>query len=283
MGVIVGRVVGDAGLTGMHVRAAQFLGGDDLSDRGLHQRRAAEKDRALVLDDHGFIGHRRHIGAAGGAGAEYGRDLRDAGGRHLRLIVEDAAEMVTVGKNLVLQGQECAAGIHQIDARQMVVARDLLRPQVFLHRHRIIGAAFDGGVIGDNGAGAAAHRADAGDDAGRGDIAAVHVVGGERRQLQERRAGIEQRRNAVAHQKLAAFGVARPGFVRAAARGVRELFTQLLDRAAHRRDVAREVGRLGIDRGLEDGHRQFLKPQPLLNNSRPISMRRISLVPAPIS
>jgi hypothetical protein len=31
----------------VHVRAAQLLGGHDLAGRGLHQRRAAEEDRAL--------------------------------------------------------------------------------------------------------------------------------------------------------------------------------------------------------------------------------------------
>ncbi len=82
--------------------------------------------------------------------------------------------------------------IDQIDAGQPVLARDLLRAQMLLHRDRIIGAAFDRRVVGDDHAFAALDAADAGDDAGAVDVAVIHAEGGERRQLQERRAGIEQ-------------------------------------------------------------------------------------------
>ena len=44
---------------------------------------------------------------------------------------------------------------------------DLLGPQVLLHRDRVVGAAFDGGVVGDDHALAPGDPADAGDDAGR--------------------------------------------------------------------------------------------------------------------
>ena len=225
----------------MHVGAAELFGGHHLADRGLHQRRAAEEDGALVLHDHGLVRHRRHIGAAGGAGAEHRRDLRNARRRHLRLVVEDAAEVLAVREDLVLQRQERAAGIDQIDARQMVVARDLLRAQVLLHGDGIVGAALDGGVVGDDHAVAPAHLADAGDDAGRRDVAVIHAVRRQRRQLQERAAGIEQRGDAVAHQELAALGVARPRLVGAAARRLGELVAQILDRAAHGLGIAREV------------------------------------------
>ena len=76
--VVVGQVVGDAGDLGVQVAAAELLGGDDLAGRRLHQRRAAEEDRALVAHDHGLVAHRRHVGAARGARAEHGGDLRDA-------------------------------------------------------------------------------------------------------------------------------------------------------------------------------------------------------------
>ena len=62
----------------MQVAAAEFLGGDDLAGGRLHQRRAAEEDRALVAHDHRLVAHRGHVGAAGGAGSEHGGDLRDA-------------------------------------------------------------------------------------------------------------------------------------------------------------------------------------------------------------
>ena len=62
---------------GVDVAAAELLRGHLLAGRRLHQRRAAEEDRALVADDHGLVAHRRHVGAAGGAGAHHRGDLRD--------------------------------------------------------------------------------------------------------------------------------------------------------------------------------------------------------------
>ena len=82
-----------------------LLGGHHLPGRGLHQRRAAEKDGALLAHDDGFIRHRRHVSAPGGAASHHRRDLRHPRRRHARLIVEDAPEMVPVGKDLGLMGQ----------------------------------------------------------------------------------------------------------------------------------------------------------------------------------
>ena len=85
---------------------------------------------------------------------------------HRRLVEEDPAEVLAVREDLVLPGQERAAGVDQVDARQAVVQRDLLGAQVLLDRHRVVRAALDGGVVGDDHALAAGHPADAGDDAG---------------------------------------------------------------------------------------------------------------------
>jgi hypothetical protein len=149
-GVVLGQVVGHAGDARVHVAAAEVLGADHLAGGRLHQRRAAEEDGALVLDDDQSRRHRRHVGAAGGARAHHHRDLRDALRRHVGLVVEDAAEVVAVGEDLVLLRQEGAAGVDQVDAGQAVLLRDLLRAQVLLHRHRVVGAALHGGVVGDD-------------------------------------------------------------------------------------------------------------------------------------
>jgi hypothetical protein len=174
VGVVLGQVVGHAGDAGVHVAAAQVFGAHHLAGGGLHQRRAAQEDGALVLDDDGLVAHRRHVGAAGGARAHHHGDLRDALGRHVGLVEEDAAEVVAVGEDLVLLGQEGAAGIHQVDARQAVLLGDLLGAQVLLHRHRVVGAALHGGVVGDDHALDAADPADAGDHPGRGRVVVVH-------------------------------------------------------------------------------------------------------------
>ena len=166
--VVVGEVVGDAGDARVQVAAAQLLGRDDLAGGRLHQRRAAEEDRALVADDHGLVAHRRHVRAARGARAEHGGDLRDAAAGHRGLVVEDPAEVLAVGEDVVLLGQEGAAGVDEVDARQPVLQRHLLRAQVLLDRHRVVGAALDGGVVGDDHALAPGHPADAGDHPGAG-------------------------------------------------------------------------------------------------------------------
>src|SRR6478735_9761693 len=114
----------------MHDAAAEVLRGDDLTGRGLHERRTAQEDRPLVADDHRLVAHRRYVRTPRRARTEYGGDLRDAVARHPRLVVEDAAEVLLVGEDLVLHREERAAGIDEVDARDAVLGRDLLGPQV---------------------------------------------------------------------------------------------------------------------------------------------------------
>ena len=202
---IVGRVViGNAGLPRMNLGAAEIFRRDHLAGRGLHQRRPAEKDGALPAHDHRLVGHRRHIGAARRAGAHDAGDLRNAQRRQGRLIVEDAAEMLAVGKDLGLMRQVRAARIDQIDAGQTVLAGDLLSAKMLLHGHRVIGAALDGRIVADDHHLAAFDAADAGDDAGAVDRPVIHVVRGERAEFEERRARIEQAGHAFARQQLSA-------------------------------------------------------------------------------
>ena len=249
---VVGRhVIGDAGFPGMHVGAAEILGRDHLAGRGLHQRRAAEEDRALPLHDDGLVAHRRHIGAAGGAGAHHHGDLRNAERGQGRLVVEDAAEVLAVGKHLGLVRQVGAAGIDQIDAGQPVLARDLLGAQMLLHRHRIVGAALDGGIVAHDHAFAALDAADAGDQAGAVNGVVVHAVGGERRQLQKRAAGIEQAHDAIAGQKLSARQMTLAGARRAACAGFGAAGLQLVGERAHARGVGGKLRRAGVDGGCD--------------------------------
>ena len=238
----------------MDVGAAQLLGGDDLAGRRLDQRRAAEKDRPLLADDDRLVGHRRHVGAAGRARAHHDGDLRNAQRRHRRLVVEDAAEVVAVGEHVDLVRQVGAARVDEVDARQPVLAGDLLRPQVLLHRQREVGAALDRRVVADDHALAAGDPPDAGDDAGRGDVAVVHVPRGELRQLEERRAGIEQRAHALARQQLAAADVPGAGRLAAALLDDRDLGAEVGDERRHRVAVLRERRVARVEPGFDDGH-----------------------------
>ena len=158
-----------------------------------------------------------------------------------RLIVEDAAEMLAVGEHFGLMRQVGAAGIDQINARQPVVARDLLRAQMLLYRHRIIGAAFDGGIVADDDAFAPRDAADAGDEAGAMDGVVVHVASGKRRQFQKWRTGIDQRHDALARQQLAARQVALARPRRAAFGGLGAAHVELRDERAHGRRIGAEL------------------------------------------
>ena len=178
--VVGGEVVDHARGPRVQVAAAEVLCGHHLAGRSLHQWRTAQEDRALVLDDDRLVGHCRDVGAAGGARAHHDCHLRDVGARQVGLVEEDATEVLAVREHLVLPGEERAARIHEVDARQVVVGRHLLGAQVLLDGHRVVGAALDGGVVGDDDALGPRHPSDARDDAGAGRVVVVHAVGGER-------------------------------------------------------------------------------------------------------
>jgi hypothetical protein len=55
-----------------------------------------------------------------------------------------------VREHVGLHGQERAARVDQVGARQAVLERDLLRAQVLLDRQRKVGAALDGRVVRDD-------------------------------------------------------------------------------------------------------------------------------------
>jgi hypothetical protein len=229
MMIVEREVIGDAGNPGVHIRAAQLFRSDDLAGRRFDERRAAQEDRPLLLDDDRLVRHRRHVRAARGAGAHHHGDLRNPLRRHRRLVEEDPSEVVAIRKDVDLVRQVRAARIDQIDAGQPVLARNFLRPQVLLDRHRIVGAALHGRVVADDHAFAAADSADARDDPGRGDRAVVHLVRGELRELEERRPGIDQRADALARQELAARDVLRRGGLAAALLDASDHGTQVFD------------------------------------------------------
>ena len=86
-----------------------------------------------------------------------------------------------------------ATRINEIDARQVVLGRDLLRPQMLFDGQREICPAFDSRIIRDDQHLAVGDAADAGNDAGARRFAVVKTVGGQRSNLQERRPGGSRR------------------------------------------------------------------------------------------
>ena len=64
---------------------------------------------------------------------------------------EDASEMIAIGKDLIL----AEAGTRRLSRQGKYRAGrfcggDFLRPQVLLHRERVVGSALDGRVVGDD-------------------------------------------------------------------------------------------------------------------------------------
>ncbi len=225
--VVLGQMIDHTGAPGVQLPAAEVLRRDDLTDGGLDERRPAEEDRALVPHDHGLVTHRGNIRAAGGAGSEDCRQLRDALGTHPRLVEEDAAEMLTVGEDLILLRQERPAGVDEVEAGKPVLERDLLRTKMLLHGERQVASALDRRVIADDHHVSSVHEADAGDHARPRHLSPVHPVRGERRHLEKRAAFIEQSRDPLPRQQLAASDVSGARGLGAAERGGGAALAQL--------------------------------------------------------
>jgi len=226
----------------MQFSPTEILGRYDLPGGRLHQRRAAEKDGALVANDHCLVAHGRNVGTAGRARSQHRGNLRDALRAEIGLVVEDPAEVIAVGEDLVLAGQEGAAGVHQIDAGQPVLARDLLSTQVLFDGNRVVRAAFDRRIVGHDHAFAARDPADASDDAGPGAFVVVHPVGRERRDFEQRATGVKQSVDAIPGQQLAPVDMASPGAFRTTQGGRGQLVAQLCDERGVRVAVFRRRG-----------------------------------------
>ena len=62
----------------MEFGATEVVGFDDLAERGLHDRGAAEIDAADAFDHDHFVAEGRHVRAACRAAPEDDRELREA-------------------------------------------------------------------------------------------------------------------------------------------------------------------------------------------------------------
>src|SRR5690606_15844442 len=129
-----------------------------------------------------------------------------------------------------------------------------------LYRHREVGAALDRGVVGHDHDFLSHHPPDTANHAGGRCGIVVHALGGQRRDLQERRRGVEQGDDALAHQQLAALDVLVAGLLPAATGGVGEAAVELLDQGAVEGDVVAEFRRTRIELGLDGRHPPIVGP-----------------------
>jgi hypothetical protein len=93
-----------------------------------------------------------------------------------------------------------------------------------------------------------------GDHAGAMDLLVVHLEGGERPDLEEGRAGIEQAQHALARQELAAGGMALARFGVAAERGRLAALAEFAAQRVPGLGIGARLGRIQIDLALDDRH-----------------------------
>ena len=259
MGVVRGIVVGHARLAGVHIGAAKILCRDHLPRRRLYQRRAAQEDRALLAHNHRLVRHGRHIGTTRRTRAHDSGDLGNALRAHLGLVVEDPSEMFPVRKDFRLVGQVCTARVDKVNARQMVFERDLLGPQMLLHRDGEVGAALHRRVVADNQAFPAFNPADAGDNSGGRRLVAIHAMGGQRADLQKGTARVQQALDPVPRKQLAPVHMALAGAFRPAKRGFGRVRPQIFKQAFHGGLVRGKARPRHVETGFQDGHSASLQ------------------------
>ena len=101
----------------------------------------------------------------------------------MSLVIENASEVLAIWKDFALEGQERTARIHEIDAREVILQRDLLCAQVLFDGDGEVSAALYGGIVGNDHALTAMDSSDSSDDACAGSIIVVHPVCGQGAEL----------------------------------------------------------------------------------------------------
>ena len=239
--VVFGEVVAEAGNAGVHLGAAEFFFGGDFAGRGLQQRRPGQERAGAAAHHHDVVGQSGLIGAAGGRRAVRHRHHRQARRRQPRQIAKNVA---AADKILDAVAQQIGAGaFDQLHVRQLVLQRQFLHPQRLVEAVGLQRAGIDAGIIGGDHAADAGDEADAGDQPAAGNalvgVGYIEHVAGQRRQLDEGRAGIEHQRHALARQQLPA--LVKP-VLGAGRRRARPLFE-----AAHPRDQRQHAVAIGLE------------------------------------
>jgi hypothetical protein len=166
--------------------------------------------------------------------------------------------VLAVGEDVVLHRQIGAPRVHQVEARQPVLEGDLLRAEVLLDRHREVGAALHGGVVGDEDALDSLDQPDAGHHPRPRRLVVVQAGGRQRGELQEGAARIDQPIDPFADGHLAALTVPRDGPLVAARSALADCpgsRPEVIDQAAQGSVIRDECVSGGVEGGAEDSHR----------------------------
>ncbi len=115
----------------VHCGSAKLLGVDVLSDRGLHQRGAGEIELA-PFSHKKLVAENREVSAAGHAMTHHRRVLGNSHGREDRVVAENPAEIILIGKDFVLHRQINSRRVNQVNERQIAAGRNFLARRTFL-------------------------------------------------------------------------------------------------------------------------------------------------------
>src|SRR5439155_10474601 len=184
----------------------------------------------------------------------HGGDLRNPLGGHDRLVVEDPAEMLLVGKHLGLERKEDAARVDQVDRGHPVLERDLLRADVLLDRGGVVGPALHRGVVRDDHALAPGDHAHAGHDPRGWDLVIVEAARRQGRELEERGVGIEKALDPLARQELPPAPVELDRLLRAAPPDRLEALLQIARQGLMVLPIGLKFGALRLQVALQDAH-----------------------------
>jgi hypothetical protein len=262
--LVVGEVVPQPRRARVHVRTAQLLLVGFLAGRHPHQRWSAEEDLGPLADEDGVVAHPRHVGAASGRGAEHHRDRRDAGLRQRGQVVEGAA---ATDEDVLLGAQVGPGGFGEVDHREAVLAGDLQATQGLGDREQVGGTALDRRIRTPDVALHARHPTDPRD--ARPARVEVGAVPDQRLDLEERAVAVEQQRESLTDEQLAAIAVAFDlGRATTGAR-LRERVLELSQELEVGRTVALGVFGRRVEPAREHvGHRRCLAAQR--THSRPV-------------
>ena len=193
------------------------------------------------------------IRAARGRRSMHDGDLRNAGRRQARLVGETATAL---DEHFRLVEQIGAAAFASGTIGSLFSHRDLLHAQIFFTPIGGDRAAFDRVVAGDTMQRCRTRsrcRRCRRRPGCRRRVVVVHAEAGKGRELEQRRAGIEQKRDALARQQL----LARAETVAPGIRGVAHLLferAKFTDQRQHLLAIGAEIFRLWIDPALDDRH-----------------------------
>ena len=236
LGLVTGQVVTEARDLGVHARTPQILLIGLLSDGHLDERRPAEEDARPVLDHDGVIAHAGEVGPTGGGGAEHDAD----GGDALRRQLGEPPELLTAGhEDVGLARQVGSSGLHQEQEREAVLLRHVHGTEELADGGRARRPAADGGVVGDDEALGVRHLGQRNHHAAADRVAGLQP--GQRAELEHRRAGIDERLEALAHEHLAAGQVSFHVLCTAAGEDEFLLGAYVVDEHAHGGGVVPEL------------------------------------------